>query len=389
MDTLKAELAKFQTTKDLRAILGLGGPCLSVYVPLSPAPANQGNKANGLEWKETLRALEAKLAPHGSQGRELLQSISDWEAVVPDEEPQGKSIAVFRSPEVFRVSWVEDAVKSRADVGPHFYIRPLLADVTRDRTFYLLALSQNDVRMLRCTTHSSEEVPFPPGIENSFDAWMNTAKPDHNLNMKGSVSATSGNQKGVLEGTTTGAEDWAKYLGHFYKQIDRGVNDLLRGHTEPLVMAAVEYEIPVYREANSYPHLAEEAVQGAPNGLKAGEMHARALAALERCYEKKLDEILAQYDHRVGGGASNRLKDVVTAAHDGRVLTLVVSDSLEQTGSFNEATHSVKGRETGTPEDEDLVNDAAVQTILHAGQVYVAPTSKMPNGAALAAIYRF
>ncbi|MGH9618379.1 MAG: hypothetical protein ACRD45_01540, partial [Bryobacteraceae bacterium] len=81
--------------------------------------------------------------------------------------------------------------------------------------------------------------------------------------------------------------------------------------------------------------------------------------------------------------------EVLKAAHEGRVLTLMVSDSLEATGSFDENTYVVKGRETGTSGDQDLVNDAVVQTILHAGQVLVAPNGKMPNGAPAAAIYRF
>ena len=132
-----------------------------------------------------------------------------------------------------------------------------------------------------------------------------------------------------------------------------------------------------------------EAVHGAPNGLKSGEMHARALEALEKTYANKIDATLADWNHRVGGGASSRLKDVVTAAHDGRILTLLVSDAQQKTGVFDEATNSVKGKETGSSEDEDLVNDAAVQTILHAGNVLIAPQSKMPNGSALAAIFRY
>jgi len=103
----------------------------------------------------------------------------------------------------------------------------------------------------------------------------------------------------------------------------------------------------------------------------------------------RVDTALADWNHRVGAGASNRTKEVVTAAHDGRVLTLLVSDSLELTGVFEEATHRVTGRETGGPQDEDLVNDAAVQTILHAGKVLVAPHHKMPNGAPAAATFRF
>jgi hypothetical protein len=218
---------------------------------------------------------------------------------------------------------------------------------------------------------------------------MNNVKPDHVLDNRASPGPGAGSSKGVMFSTSTDKEDKDEYLAHFYKQVDRGLNEMLRGKTAPVVPVGVEYELALYRSLSTYPHLAEEGVQGAPNSLKAGEMHARALDAMSRQYGKKVDDALAEYNHKVGGGASNRLKDIIPAAHDGRVLTLLVSDSLETTGSFDEATHTVKGRETGTSEDEDLVNDAVVQTILHAGQVFVVPNSKMPNGAPLSAIFRF
>ncbi|HEX3684459.1 MAG TPA: hypothetical protein VHU83_18125 [Bryobacteraceae bacterium] len=389
MDTLKAELAEFQTARDLKTILAAEGPCLSAYLTLSTAPPNQSAKANALEWKETLRALEPKLTRNGAAARELVESIRDWDGILQGREAQGRSIAVLRSPEVFRVTWIEEAVKSRAEIGPHFYIRPLLPDLTRDKAFYILALSQKDVRLLRCTARTSEEVPFPQHVAASFDAYMNTEKPDHLTEGRSSPGPGAGSSKGVMFTVSSEREDKAEYLAHFYRQIDRGVEEVLRGKNEPVVLAGVEYELALYRSLNSNLHLARESVQGAPNSLKSGEMHARALDAMSRCYEKKVDEALAQYNHKVGAGASNRLKDVVTAAHDGRVLTLLVSDSLETTGVFDESTHTVKGRETGGSEDEDLINDAAVQTILHAGQVFVVSNSKMPNGAPLAAIFRF
>lgn len=290
---------------------------------------------------------------------------------------------------MFVATWIEEAVKTRAEIGPHFYIRPLLPDVTRDKVFYILALSQKDVRLLRCTTRNAEEVPLPPQIATGYDAYMNSAKPDHVMDNRGAPGPSAGSSKGIMFTTSSDREDKDEYLAHFYRQIDRGVEEVLRGKTEPVVLAGVEYEIALYRSLHSNLHLAQESVQGAPNSLKSGELHARALDAMLRCYEKKIDDALAQYNHKVGAGASNRLKDVVTAAHDGRVLTLLVSDSLERTGVFDEATHTVKGRETGTSEDEDLINDAAVQTILRAGQVFVVPNGKMPNGAPLAAIFRF
>ncbi len=393
MNTLKGELASFQSLTDLKQILSSAGPCISVYMPLSTAStagANPNLKQNELHWKELVRSLEDRIEVYGEAGRELLDSLQSWDAIAPEGEPQGKSIGVFRSPETCSVTWLLEEVGERAVIGPHFYVRPLLSQLTHPETFYLLALSQKNVRLLRCTSRTSEEVPLPQGIPVSFDAFMNSVKRDHNDRNSGSTGPSSGHNKtGALAPMGADKEAKDEFLSHFFRQIDRGINELLRNNSEPLVLAAVEYELPIYQEINSYPQLAAESVQGAPNGLKAGEMHARAIDALNKCYEHKVDEALAEWNHRVGGGASSRLKDVVTAAHDGRILTLLVSDSQELTGIFDDTTHTVKGRETGGPQDEDLINDAAVQTVLHAGKVLVAPHHKMPNGAPMAAIFRF
>jgi len=355
---------------------------------LDVAPSNQSAKANALQWRECLRTLEAKVQQNGSEARELLESISAWDGISGEEKAGGKSIAVFRSPDVFCVTWLEKPVKSKAVLGKHFYVRPFLPELTRDNSFYILALSQNDVRVLRCTSSSSEEIPLPASVAKSFHAFTNSVKPDHVTDNRSSPGPGSGSSKGVMFSTSTDKEDKDENLAHFYKQIDRGLIEILRGKTEPVVPVGVEYELALYRSLNTYPRLVE-GVQGAPNSLRAGEMHARALDAMLQQYDKKVDDALAEYNHKVGGGASNRLKDIVPAAHDGRVLTLLVSDSLETTGSFDETTHTVKGRETGTLEDEDLVNDAVVQTVLHAGQVFVVPNGKMPNGTPLSAIFRF
>lgn len=387
---MKGEVAGFAHLKELKPILSSGGPCVSVYVPLSSLPNQQGANANALKWKECIRNLEQQLAQQGTAARELVASIADWDDLLGGVKPDGKSVAVFRSPDVFRVAWLDNEVDSNAVIGPHFYVRPLLPELTKAKTFYLLALSQKNIRLLCCTSNRAEEVPLEGrDVQTNFDEWMNPAKPDHTLNLGATAGPMSGTSKGVFGTSTNEREDRDKHLYNFYKQIDRAVNDLLRGKTEPLVVAGVEYELSIYRDANTYPNMSDEAVRGAPNGLKSGEMHARALEAIARDYQRRLDDALATYDHKVGAGATNRLRDIVTAAHEGRVLTLFVSDSLGQRGSFNEATHSVKGRETGSADDEDLVNSAVVQVILHAGQVFVVPNNKMPNGTPLAATYRF
>jgi hypothetical protein len=382
MDTVKAHLAKFETLKDLKPMLGAAGPCITVYMPLAEGTANQTTKANELEWRKLVRHIEAKA------DRQLFEPLRDLDSVCPEGERQGESIAVFRSGDLFKVAWLDGRVASTAVFGPRFFIRPMLRELTGHKAFYVLALSQKNIRLLRCTMRSSEEVSFPPGIVTNYETYMSSPKPDHVLDNRASGGPDMGGGA-VTFGTSADAVDKKQDLAHFYRHIDNGLNEVLRGKTEPVVLVGVAYELPIYRSISKSPNLAEEAVQGAPNSLKAGEMHARAIDALQHCYDHEVDEALAEYNHKVGGGGTNRLKDVVTAAHNGRIKTLLVSDSLQTTGVFDATTHTVKGRETGTPEDEDLVNDAVVQTILHAGQIFVAPNGKMPHGSAVAAIFRF
>lgn len=389
METVRAEVAELATLKDLKPMLASAAPCLSVYLPMSAGPANQAAKTNALEWRECLRNAKAKAQQYGAGAMDMLDSLTNWETVVPEGEPKGRSIAVFRSPEVFKVLWLQNAVPVKAVVGPRFFIRPMLPELVRDEAFSILALSQKDVRLLRCTRTTSEQAQLPEGTATSFDSYMNTAKPDHMNDGRASPGPSAGTSKGVMFGMTTDREDKGEYLAHFYKQIDRGVNEALKQSKDPVVLVGVDYELSLFRTLSTNPRLVEAGVQGAPNGLKSGEMHARAIKALDKQYESKVDAGLAEYNHKAGGGASNRLKDIVAAAHDGRVLTLFVPESREQVGKFDQPTHMAKGGEDGSAEAEDLVNAAAVQTILHAGQVFVVPDAKMPNGTPLAAVFRF
>ena len=357
-------------------------------MPLATLPAGQRVKTESVTWRGLLEQIDPELAKHGAQGRDWLQSL-EWDAIVQNGEPRGKSIAVFRSANRFQIVSLTETVDSRAVVGSSFYIRPLLKDLATPKSFYLLALSQNDVRLLHCTHESCDEVEWPRDTAASFDAYMDTAKPDHNDSNETSAGPSSGHSKGIVGTTSTIRETKPEYLAHFFRQIDRAVHQLLRENNEPLVLAAVDYEVAQYRSLNTYPHLCDEAVHGAPNGLRSGEMHARAIQALAKSAQNRADEVLVEYDHKVGAGASNRIKDVVKAAHDGRVMKLLVSDTLEQAGTFDPATDTAKGHRNGAEQEEDLVNDAAIQTILHSGAIFCLPNSKMPNGAAAAAVFRY
>lgn len=379
MDPQNPEYVELRGLSSLKTLLApVEGQCLSVYLPLSGARAQQDEKTHDLQWCALLdEAADENI-------RKALGSWEDVRAVLPPARI--KAVAVLRSSGVFAVIGLHHDANARIVTGPQFFIRPLLKEVTAASAFYLLALSLKDIRLLRCTLDTSEEVPLGEQTKTSFETFMASAKTDHTRIRSSVAGAGAGSSKGAVGTTTTEREAKDEYLGHYFKHLDGAITETLRGHDEPLVIAGVRDEVALYRRSNSYPHLATDFVKGAPNSLKSGEMHARALTVLESEYSSKIDAVLAEYDHKAGGAASNRLKDIVTAAHDGRVTTLLISETTENFGSFDEATNEASGRGSG---EIDLINDAAIETVLHSGAILTAPNNRMLQGAPAVAIFRY
>ena len=80
--------------------------------------------------------------------------------------------------------------------------------------------------------------------------------------------------------------------------------------------------------------------------------------------------------------------DILKAAYEGRVADLFLSESAEQKGIWDEQQQEIL-----TPaheEDaEDLLNAAALQTLLHGGRAFALKAPDIPEKAATAAVLRF
>src|SRR3569833_1471465 len=211
MDTLKAELVEISSLKDLKPFLATAGPCISIYMPLANAAPGQSAKTNALEWKNAIRSVSGK--PELDRNvQELLDGIGDFDSLLEGNTTQGKAIAIFRAPQTLRAVWLDETVRPRAVVGPRPYIRPLLREFGGFKNFYVLALSQKNVRLLRCDHRSAEEVALPAATPNSYEAFLNTEKPDHVRDNRGTPGPSSGSSKGVMFTTSSDREDKDEYL---------------------------------------------------------------------------------------------------------------------------------------------------------------------------------
>jgi hypothetical protein len=176
----------------------------------------------------------------------------------------------------------------------------------------------------------------------------------------------------------------------YFRQINKGLHELLRDQKAPLLLAGVEYLFPIYREANSYPYLLEEGIEGNPDRMSAEELHRQGWAILKPYFSRAQQDAVSRYQQLAGTGlASNDVKETAQAAYHGRTDLLFVATELQQWGSFDPDTDEVYLHPAAEPGDIDLLEFAAVHTILNGGTVYSMAAEKMPANAHLAAIFRY
>jgi hypothetical protein len=255
-------------------------------------------------------------------------------------------------------------------------------------TFYVLALSQNEVRLLRATRRGVEPVALQdaPG---SLSETLRHDDPERQLQFHTGTNGGGGNRPAAFHGHDA-HPDPGEDLLRFFRQVDAEVTEKLKGQKAPLVLAGVGFLLPIYREASAHPDVLDEGVEGNPGASSLEELRDRAWEFVRPRFEEARREALARHARFAGTGqASDTLVEIVPAAFFGRVEALFVARGSRRWGFFNPASGAA--HEHGEPErgDRDLVDFAAVQTFLNGGAVYVLEPEEVPAGVPAAAVFRY
>jgi hypothetical protein len=250
----------------------------------------------------------------------------------------------------------------------------------------VLALSQNQVRLLQGTALGLHEVDVD-GLPTSLAQALRFHDRDEPLIFHTHPSLGLGRWGAIFSGQGVGIDTAKRDLLLYFRHIDRGLHQVLRGEHAPLVLASVAYLWPIYHEANTYPHLLEHGVPGNPDHLSEKELHEKAWAVVKPAFADAEARAAAQYAQLAGTGRTScDVAEVVRAAYSGHVAILFVGRGRQRPGGFDPVSGVVQLHETPCPGDEDLLNGAAISTLLHGGLVYVTDPDKVPGGGPLAAI---
>jgi len=379
------------TKDDLKALIEKHrGWCVSIFMPTHRA--GKEIQQNPIRFKNLLGEAEQRLLAAGLRAPEAQKLLKPGQRLLQDSffwMHQSDGLAVFLSSEMFRHYRLPLEFEELVVVTDRFHIKPLLSLFTGEERFYVLALSQNEIRLFQGTRYSVSEVELEDVPESLTEA-LKYDDPEKQLQFHTGTPKRTGKRPAMFHGHGVGIDDTKDNILRYFRQIDKGLHELFRKEQAPLVLAGVEYLFPIYREANTYPHLLEEGIKGNPEEFSAEELHEQAWAIVQPLFLKAQEEAAARYKQLAGTEqASNNLKVIIPAAYRGRVEVLFVGVGTQKWGTFDPGTNMVHLHQEAEPADEDLLDLAAIQTLLNGGTVYAVEPEEVPDDAPLAAVFRY
>lgn len=365
------------------------GPCVSLFMPThrkgrdtQQDPIRLGNLLKQAEEKLVANGLRSTLA------RDMLAPAHDVQRAGSFWRLQSDGLAIFASPTSFRFYRLPLSFAELVVASHRFHLKPLLPLFTGDGRFFVLALSQNAVRLLEGTRHSLDEVHLQD-VPSSLAEALQYDDPEKQLQWH-TGTAQGGQRSAMFHGHGVGSDDAKDRILRYFHQIDSGLRSVLEKETAPLVLAAVDYLMPIYRQTNEYAHLLSEGVPGNPDDLKPDDLHKEVWAIVAPYFAQERQNDLARYRQSLGTGrASNQIAVVVRAAVEGRIGALFVPIGVHIWSSVSADGMQVATREQQEPGDEDLLDLAAWKTLTAGGVVYAVESEEMPDKATVAAVFRY
>jgi hypothetical protein len=369
--------------------------CVSIYLPTHRTGTDA--QQDPLRLRNLLRGAKNRLSDQGVGRRDVHKMLEPASKLLQEPyfwQHQSDGLAVFLSTNGVRRYRLPLNFEELVVVDDHFHITPLLPLFTGDGQFYILALSQNKIRLLNGTRDSVSEVDIGQ-VGGSLAEAIPSA--DHQMSLQLHTSGTTGGMMGsgsvTFHGQAGGSDESAKNeLLRYFRLVSDGLTEFLQEDRRPLVLAGVEYLLPIYKEANRYPNLIDMVIKGNPDLLSADELHKSAWDILGPLFQAAQEEAVAQYQQLAGQASArvaDKLEKILPAAYNGQVETLFIATGMQQWGSFDPVTNEIKLHDQMESGDEHLLDLVAVQTYLKGGIVYVMEAEKVPAGTNVSAVLRY
>lgn len=358
-----------------KLVAARGEALISLY--LKTTPETQHIEAARTRLKQMTAEAVAQLEEVGVAKRSIWPIEEQLHDLLDDDEfwrTQANSLALFVTAEGLRSYRLPNHLTETVQVADRFHLKPLLRAVSMPQHAFILALAENEVRVIELLGDQPAQEIRVPGLPKDAASVAGTA----NVNSR-SYSGRQG-----------GGEGQKHHLRQYCRQIDAALRGLLSGRSEPLILAATQPLRSLYPSVNSYAHLADAVIETSPVNMPAHELGTAARAIVDGLNAAAVAEFAALFDTR---GADNRavadVADAARAATFGAVETLLLDMDSVVPGIVDEETGAVTFDKEDSAVSYDVIDEIAGRVLASGGRVLAVRRDDILRGADLAAILRY
>jgi hypothetical protein len=315
------------------------------------------------------------------QTSHLLEDSSFWHHLA-------RGLAIFISEKRFEIMRLPLDFQEIVVTGSRFHIKPLLRLFNENERFYLLALSANSCRFFLGTRDALTKISVKD-MPASMEDTLRYDNPESQLQFHTGTAPSFGDRSAMYHGHGVGKDDSLDNIYRYLRQIDRALHSLLDTSSAPLLFTGVDSLFSLFKEISRSSSLLTNFVAGNPDSMKPHELHQRAWPLVEKHARERAYVTLDRYREYEGTDiASSDLRTIISYAFQGRVETLLIKAHEQVWGRYTPSHDRVVLHEERRNGDEDLIDDAAVYTLLKGGTVHVyEDPSRL--GKPAAALFRF
>lgn len=360
---------------------------ISIYLPTHKM--GEQVQQDPIRLKNLLSEAEEQLKDRDISEQQIEQLLEEPRKLLDQPlfwQHNDKGLALFVSAENFDYYRVPHNFKERVMVSDHFLITPLVPMISMEGSFCMLTLSQKNVRLLKCTRASVEEIALeeaPGSLEEfqKFDVYQEHLQ--HH-------SGQGGDSRAIFHGQGGSEDTDTEVLINYLKTIENEVTSIMRKRNDPLVLAGVSGAVAEYRKVNHYSRMMEQEVSGNPDPKSNDEVKDEGWKVIESYFLQEMYDDIRRFGDLTGSDKnSDNLTNIIEAAYYGRVDSLFVPVGEHSWGWFDQERDVVHHSKKPKDGEHDLINMAAIKTLTQSGNVYALDRDEMPNQAPIAAIFRY
>lgn len=363
------------TALELRALQSLrADACISIYLPTTPLPAE--SEASRVELRDMIRTAVNQLEEAQFDKRRLALLTDEFDDLLTDDEFwrfQARSLAIFATPDTIRTFRLANHLPKVVEVADRVYLKPLLRSVTFPNEAFVLALSENDVRLIEVFPDLPPQRVRVSGLPKDAASAVGVSSINNRMSMR----------------RVMGGEGQKVRLAQYSRMVDAAIRPVFAGRETPLILAANEPMASIFRSVNSYPNLAPERISGTDDRSSEAEIAAAARPILDALHAQAIDDAKQLFELRMGQNrATTDISTAARAATFGAIELLLVDFDQIIHGTVDEQTGAVTFASEG-PDTYGVVDEIASRAMAAGARILAARAGDIPGGGALAATLRY